>query len=138
MQNNPLYWTILLFLFTMLLLYIIKPKFIYDQEQKEFKQFGTEKGKTVLPIYIIGIFLALFMYSIVHFINCRIKNQPKNETINEINSGHNFQQQYTQQIQSLQTQLQQLLQHQIMNNLMLNQLDKCKAGSIILPNCMNI
>ena len=60
--SNPFNNTIIVFVSIMVLLYIIKPETLYDNNKKEFKQFGVEDGKTLLPIYIVGILLAIILY----------------------------------------------------------------------------
>lgn len=60
--SNPLYNTVIVFVSIMGLLYIIKPDAIYDKRKAEFKQFGVDSDKTLLPIYVIGILLAIILY----------------------------------------------------------------------------
>jgi hypothetical protein len=65
----------------MALLYIIKPESIYDNKRKEFKQFGTEDGKTLLPLYIVGILLAIILYVLFNKI-AKIYTGPLDNDIN--------------------------------------------------------
>src|SRR5579872_2057151 len=76
--DNPVYNTIIVFSIIMLLLYIIKPDVIYNNEKKEFRQFGTTDGKTLLPIHVVGILLAIILYVFFYYLAQRSKDQ-KNE-----------------------------------------------------------
>jgi len=60
--SNPLYNTVIVFLSIMALIYIYKPDAIYDREKKEFRQFGIDDGKTLMPIYVIAILMAIIIY----------------------------------------------------------------------------
>jgi TolA-binding protein len=60
--SNPLYNTVIVFISIMALIYIIKPEAIYDRENREFRQFGTDDGKTLMPIYVIAILIAIILY----------------------------------------------------------------------------
>ena len=46
----------------MTLLYVMKPDAIYDSKKKQFRQFGTGDSKTLLPIYVVGILMAVILY----------------------------------------------------------------------------
>lgn len=69
--NNPVYNTIIIFSVIMLLLYITKPNVIYDNEKNEFRQFGTTDGKTLLPIYVVGMLLAIILYVFFYYLSQR-------------------------------------------------------------------
>jgi hypothetical protein len=59
---NKVNIAILLFLLCFTLVHIIKPSFIYNKEGG-FRPFGLGyKHKTVIPIWIISIILAIFSY----------------------------------------------------------------------------
>lgn len=78
--NNPVYNTIIVFSIIMILLYLTKPDVIYDNERKEFRQFGTTDGKTLLPIYVVGILLAIIMYVFFHYLSLRYKDSNDSNT----------------------------------------------------------
>lgn len=61
-MSSPLLNTIIVFVILMALLYYIKPDVIYDHKKKEFRQFGIDNDKTLLPIYFVGIILAILLY----------------------------------------------------------------------------
>jgi len=70
--DNPVYNTIIVFSVIMLILYTTKPEVIYDNKKNEFRQFGTTDGKTLLPIYVLGILLAIILYVFFYYLS--IKN----------------------------------------------------------------
>jgi hypothetical protein len=121
----------------MLILYITKPSVLYDYEKNEFRQFGTTNGKTLLPIYVIGILLAIIFYVFFYYLSISTKNQISSKIqndMNDINSVNNnlvktnnfnndyqyyinhVNQQQQNQIQQLQTQMNQILQQQLITS----------------------
>jgi len=133
-NDNPLYNTIIIFSVIMGILFLTKPNLIYCSKTKQFRQFGTSRGKTLLPIYIIGILLAVVLY--VFFYSIMKKKDHLNNPIDRMmseryigyplmNTGHpttndmNINQIYLmqqQQINTLNNQIQQLVQQQLINN----------------------
>lgn len=77
--DNPVYNTIIVFSVIMILLYVTKPEVIYDHDNHEFRQFGTTDGKTLLPIYVIGILLAIILYVFFHHISDSSKKNQKTD-----------------------------------------------------------
>jgi hypothetical protein len=75
--NNPVYNTIIIFSIIMLIIYIIKPNSVYNNDKHEFRQFGTTKGKTLLPIYIMGILLAMMIYIFFYYLSPSIDSNSK-------------------------------------------------------------
>lgn len=105
--DNPVYNTIIVFTIIMFLLYIIKPSVIYNDEINEFRQFGTTDGKTLLPIYVIGILLAILLYIFFNHLTVTVK---KNQELKIDNCNYCIQ----QQIQQMQNQIQYLINQQIL------------------------
>ena len=62
--SNPFYNTIITFVLVMTLIYIIKPETLYDKHKKEFRQFGINNGKTLMPIYVLAILMAIILYTL--------------------------------------------------------------------------
>lgn len=63
-QNKPMF-AILLFLILFTLFHYMKPDFAYGKDG-EFRQFGVGyKNKTVVPIWLVSIALAIISYTIV-------------------------------------------------------------------------
>jgi heme/copper-type cytochrome/quinol oxidase subunit 1 len=89
-SDNPVYNTIIIFSVIMLLLYTIKPDVIYDNEKNEFRQFGTTDGKTLLPIYVVGMLLAIILYVFFYYLAQKLKKN-KIEIIDKENSIINYQ-----------------------------------------------
>lgn len=83
--DNPLYNTIIVFTIIMTLIFFIKPEVLYDENKKEFRQFGMSKGKTLMPIYIFGLLLAILIYILFYCI-CEYKKIPKIKKNNINNS----------------------------------------------------
>jgi len=119
--ETPIYNTIIVFTIIIILIYISKPDFLYDKDKNEFRQFGTTNGKTLLPIHILAILLAILLYIFFHHvsntnistksiqgINQKINQNP--EIIDEIKQLQQL------QIQEQIRQLQQLQQMQQMQN----------------------
>ena len=50
-------------------MYVTKPDVVYDHDKCEFRQFGTTDGKTLLPIYIVGVLLAMLLYIFFYHIS---------------------------------------------------------------------
>lgn len=62
---NKVNIAIVIFLIMFSLIHVIKPEFIYNKEGG-FRPFGVGyKHKTVIPIWLIAIILAIFSYLIV-------------------------------------------------------------------------
>lgn len=66
-RKNRVSVSIILFLIFFLLLHLAKPSLIYNKNG-EFRQFGVGyKNKTVLPIWIFAIILAILSYLAVSY-----------------------------------------------------------------------
>lgn len=79
--DNPVYNTIIVFSVIMLLLYLTKPDVLYNREKQEFRQFGTTNGRTLLPIYVVGILLAIILYVFFHYLSLRNKDSNDSEAV---------------------------------------------------------
>lgn len=151
----------------MLLVYITKPDVVYDNERKEFRQFGTTDGKTLLPIYIVGILMAIILYVFFHYLALRheesvgkrklkvVNTLDENYLTEQNNVVHTEQEQdrrikyddfndkyqyylQQQQIQQLQNQMNQIVQNQM--NTQLQTMIQCntKQNNQILPNNLSV
>lgn len=85
--SNPLYNTIIVFISIMTLLYIIKPDTLYDSEKKQFRQFGTDSDKTLLPIYVVGILLAIILYILFNQLAKLTIETKSDQSENKLNVG---------------------------------------------------
>tara|TARA_Y100000780_G_scaffold222781_1_gene232314 strand:- start:408 stop:671 length:264 start_codon:yes stop_codon:yes gene_type:complete len=59
----------------MILIYIIKPKFIFDYKNNRFKKFGDKKNETYLNIYVISILIALLVFLFFNLITKKEKKE---------------------------------------------------------------
>ena len=66
MDINAKYLSIILFLIFYSIIVFIKPNFIYNNKDDTLRQFGVGyKNTTVLSLWLVSIFLAIFSYYIV-------------------------------------------------------------------------
>jgi hypothetical protein len=141
-----------------MLLYVVKPTAIYDHKKQEFRQFGMSKGKTLLPIYVVAILMAIILYVFFYYLSdTRSDDKRRHHSIRTIDESNNsecdrikimrkkstgdpfVQMQLQQQMQQLQNQMNQLMINQIYKNMT----DQNNAGDIlrqreIIPNPMNM
>jgi len=67
-KNYQLACSIFLFLIIFFALYFIKPKWLFN-EDGSIREFGIGyMKKTILPLWLIGIILAILSYTFVNFI----------------------------------------------------------------------
>lgn len=65
--NNKTSFAIVLFLFLFGLLHITKPAFLYNSHGG-FREFGVGyRNKTIFPIWIVAIILAIFSYLAISY-----------------------------------------------------------------------
>ena len=67
--NNTIKYSIILYIFLLLIILIIKPRFIFNKDG-EVKHFGTDynENTTILPLWLLCILLAIFSYYIILFL----------------------------------------------------------------------
>ena len=70
--ERPLETTILIYLIVLVILFIAKPKILFDPKGN-LKQFATGSGnrKTILPLWLIIALIAVIIYFVVIVINYR-------------------------------------------------------------------
>ena len=69
----PLYNTLIIYIIIVTMLIIIKPEFMYCHDTNEFRTFGYDDGKTLLPFSVVSIASGIFLYmffSIIESICC--------------------------------------------------------------------
>lgn len=134
-NNSPVYNTLIVFTAIMILIHMKKPDILYDTKKKEYRQFGTSNGKTLLPIYIVGILLSFVLYIYFNHLSHNVSIK-KSNTINNIetfNTAHH--------IQQLQTQMQHIIQQQIIQQQLSNNqhlISNTIKSNISLPNNLNV
>jgi hypothetical protein len=72
--QRPLETTILIYLLVLGVLFITKPKFLFDPKGN-LKKFATGSGnhKTILPLWLIIMLIGVFIYFIVIVLNYRVQ-----------------------------------------------------------------
>jgi hypothetical protein len=81
-SSNPLFNSLKVYIIIIILLVYFKPNFIYDNQTKKFRQFGTNKGNTIFSLPVLSIFLAVLLYIIFLSID-------KLNNTNKINKSNN-------------------------------------------------
>lgn len=129
--QNPLYNTVIAFLSIMALIYIYKPDAIYDRAKREFRQFGTDDGKTLMPIYVIAILIAIILYVLFNQIaKLTVSTETLDNSDYRTNSSRLTDQ--NSELSSLKTQLALMNQNITqLNNAQLNQMNQMNQMSQI-------
>jgi hypothetical protein len=65
---NPLYNSLLTYIFVIILLILYKPSIIYDKKLKKYKQFGVDKQSSLLPLPILSLLIAIIIYIVFSYI----------------------------------------------------------------------
>ncbi|AYV78907.1 MAG: hypothetical protein Edafosvirus47_3 [Edafosvirus sp.] len=65
---KPAYNTIIVYVIIIIIFLITKPGFMYDSVNKKFKQFGCDKGQTLLPFPLLCITCGIIVYILFSFI----------------------------------------------------------------------
>ena len=78
---NPVGNSILTYIIIICCLLYIKPSIIYDKKTKKYKQFGVNKGNSILPLPIIAIIIAILSYVIFYHIESSAITQMKYDLI---------------------------------------------------------
>jgi hypothetical protein len=81
-SSNPLFNSLKVYIIIIILLVFFKPNFIYDNDTKKFRQFGTNKGNTIFSLPVLSIFLAVILYIIFLSIDKLNNNSNKNKSNN--------------------------------------------------------
>jgi len=71
--QNPLINTIIIYIISLSLLLYNKPKLIYDKKTMKFKQFGLNKGKSILCLPILSILMAIIYYIFFFYFSSSIE-----------------------------------------------------------------
>ncbi len=86
-SSNPLFNSLKVYIIIIILLVYFKPNFIYDNQIKKFRQFGTNKGNTIFSLPVLSIFLAVLLYIVFLSID-KLNNTNK---INKANNNFSIQ-----------------------------------------------
>jgi len=79
---SPLYYTFIIFIAIMIIIYYTKPLIMFDKDK--IKQFGIGENKTLTPLPVISIIIAILLYVIFFYIDSINKiTTPLNQSINQ-------------------------------------------------------
>ena len=70
--NTPLKISIVVYLFTFVLLYMVKPKLMFTKKNR-MREFGTSINKTILPIWLVSAIVGILTYNVSTLINNFLK-----------------------------------------------------------------
>jgi hypothetical protein len=60
--DKILYPSIVTYILVMIIILLIKPKFLYDKNTKQLKQFGTRNTQTIFTLPLLSIILSIIIY----------------------------------------------------------------------------
>jgi hypothetical protein len=60
--DKVLYPSIVTYILIMIIILLVKPKFLYDGKTNELRQFGIKKSQTLFALPIIGILASFIIY----------------------------------------------------------------------------
>lgn len=120
--HNPFINTIIVFSLIVILIYIIKPLFLYDHAEYKFKTMQISENHTLSLIYPFSIFLVIMIYIIFY---CLSTVNTKNKNIKNIQINE-YEQLYKLQLQQIQQLQQQLMNQQLMNQNMIEKIQNTK------------
>lgn len=63
--DKVLYTSIIAYIIAMIVLVTVKPKFMYDDENKKFKSFGFSDKETIFAMPVVGMGLCISIYLFV-------------------------------------------------------------------------
>ena len=63
--DEALYTSIITYILAMIIIVVIKPKFLYDKEKQKFKSFGTDKDETVFAMPVMSVISCVIIYFLV-------------------------------------------------------------------------
>ena len=70
--NTPLKISIVVYLFTFVLFYMVKPKLMFTKNNR-MREFGTSNKKTILPIWLVSAIVGILTYNVSTLINNFLK-----------------------------------------------------------------
>lgn len=85
MGSSPLYYTFIVFGVIMALIYYTKPNMMFDKNK--IKSFGIGKNKSLIPLPVMALIIAILLYSIFFYIDT-INTATKNSKY--INDAQNY------------------------------------------------
>jgi hypothetical protein len=89
-KNNYIFYAIIIYIIIISILIITKPDCIYDHNKSKFKEFGYTKDKTMFPIAILSIFIAVIIIILFSFLSPNNDDNSKNIIPQYVMSGGQF------------------------------------------------
>ena len=86
MGISPLYYAFIIFIAIMTIIYYTKPKIMFDGDK--IKPFGIGKDKTLTPLPVMSIIIAILLYVIFFYVDS-INKIPITHTIMPANNNLN-------------------------------------------------
>lgn len=73
-SNNVIHFSIILYIFTIVTLWIVKPRLIFNEHNK-LKEFGIGRyNKTILPFWLVVILVSILSYFLMLVLKTLVKN----------------------------------------------------------------
>jgi hypothetical protein len=82
MNNNVTFYAIITYITIIIIIFYIKPDFIYDHSKKKFKEFGMENDQTVLTLPVLAIIISVLIYVIFSSLFTNNINMNNTNTLN--------------------------------------------------------
>lgn len=73
-MNGKIYNTIIFFIIIIILIYSIKPNFLYNSSTSSFRSFGFGEDETIFTLPVVAIILALILYFIFTILDLLYKH----------------------------------------------------------------
>lgn len=65
---SPAFSAIILYIIIILIIAISKPNFVYDHENKKFREFGFTENKSFFTLITLGIIISFIIYNFISMI----------------------------------------------------------------------
>lgn len=62
--KNPIFNASLLYILLIVIIFMIKPNFLYSQKKHKFKEFGLNENQTLLSFPIVSVSCAVLLYMV--------------------------------------------------------------------------
>ena len=69
---NPAMNAIIIYILIIVIIFIIKPDFLYDHQCHKFREIYFDYEKSVSLLVIFGVFLSIILFSFFSYINANI------------------------------------------------------------------
>jgi uncharacterized membrane protein len=69
------YYAIIIYIIIIVFLVITKPEFMYDHENKQYKEFGMTKNKTLFSLPVLSITIAIVIVMLFRFLQSNEKSK---------------------------------------------------------------